>query len=344
LTANGVLYPEILPASALRPSVNHQEFGETLDGRRRPRERKACLEKLSRELATTDADVVILSYEDFALQQRRFGVPQTLRTVFEQNGFRMEVAVVVKAPSEYLNSTYSHRAQLVREERTFRQFARAAWDSRRFDYHALLQPWLAEAEGRISAIPFRDRRSSARLLRRIISGLALQDRIGHILPEGEGGSVENRSPGAVAVEASRRLRRIRAREQVKVPPREIGRFLDQRAWSRGWDKASFRGNDPEMLAHVDRHFAAANDRLAKLAWNAPWGEVYKNLERWDADELGSRPISAENEERVALLFSEAMSHFDIRYLPRVWCAPANLAEDAIARLARLVGYTGWRVD
>lgn len=343
LLEHGVLYPEIKPRSFPWDSPNHQPFGETLDGRRPAHEKAECLAALSQTLARTQADTVILSYEDFAHQHRRFGVPELLRSALAQHGFSMEVAVVVKAPSEHLNSLYSHRAQMIRETRSFGEFARQVWRSGRFDYDALTQPWIAAADGRISAIPLRDRRSDAPLIGRFIGALGLRERIGGLVGRDERGLVENRSPGPIAVEASRRLRRMRVHRQAKVHLREIGRFIDERAWARGWDATPFRGNDPAMLMRIDAHFGTANDRFAQRVWGDEWGAVARDAGAREPTELAGRPIPPETEEQIAWLVAQTMTHHGFHAPPAWWGRTLNLVEANAARLAPVLGYRGWRV-
>lgn len=343
LIERGVLYPEVKPASFPWPAPNHQPFGETLDSRRSAHERAECLAQLSDALAATQADTVILSYEDFAHQQRRFGVPGILRAALARHGFAMEVVVVVKLPSEYLNSLYTLRAQLVRERRSFRDFARAYWRSGRFDYDAMIEPWLAAAEGRVSALPLRDRRCQAPLLTRFIGAMGLEDRIGDLVGAADSTLVDNRSSGPIAVEASRHLRRMRAHRQVSVHPREIGRFVDQAAWAQGWDSATFRGDAPEMFARVDGHFAKVNDRFAQAVWGAPWSAVVQDALPRPANELAGRPIPPEIAERIESVLARTIAHYGLRTPPGWQAAIANRFEEEATRLGRLVGYSRWRV-
>ncbi len=343
LAGEGVLYPEVKPRSFPWPSPNHQPFGETLDGRRPAHEKAECLAMLSEALSTTEADTVILSYEDFAQQQRRFRVPEILRDVLGRHGFAMDVAVVVKAPSEHLNSLYTHRAQLVAERRSFRAFGRQYWRSGRFDYHALIEPWLAASEGRVAAVPLRDRRSGDPLIQRVIRAMGLEARIGSLVGATNRNVIDNRSPGPIVVEASRRLRGLRAHRQVGVHPREIGHFMDSRAWSRGWDETSFRGDAPEIDAGVDARFAAANDRFAQRLWGAPWSAVAADAPPRPPNELAGRPIPPETAERVETIVRETVAHFGLRRLSSYRANALNRLDEEATRLARLVGYSRWRV-
>ncbi|WP_375458839.1 hypothetical protein [uncultured Enterovirga sp.] len=343
LAESGVCYPVIAPEGSEWSHVNHQPFGETLDGRRPRRERTECLDVLSRRLAETRADTVLLSYEDFSLQQRRFRVPDLLRSELARHGFRMEVLVVVKPQSEHLNSYYTHRAQLIREKRRFGEFARAVWTSQRFDYDYLIEPWVEASGGRVVAIPMRDRRSDAPLLDRIFDGIGLGDQIGNLIGASERATVKNRSSGPLAVEASRRLRRMRVREQARVPPREIGRFLDRFAEARGWDPETFRGDDPVMMRRIDERHAESNDRFGQTVWGRPWQDVVAYAPPRPPNELSTRVIDPEAESRVQTLVSAAIAHHGFKVRPGWWCAAVDLVETGVGRLLPAVGVQGWRV-
>lgn len=344
LAQAGLAYPELAPeGSHPGADVNHQPLGEALDGRRPRAQRTPSLRRLADALRATDADTVILSYEDFAVQKPGFRVPEILREVFASNGFAMETAMVVKPPFEQLNSAYAHRAQLVVEPRDFRAFGRAHWRSGRFDYAGLVAPWRRASQGRVTAIPLRDARSGAPLIERILRDLGLWERVCPLLGERDAAFATNRSPGPLAVEASRRLSRMRVHRQVDVHTREIGHVLDRAAWSRGLDPEPIRGDAPEVRARMEAHYAPANQRFARDLWGTDWSRVVAEAPRRPPNELAARPIAAEDEEWIALLMRETVSHFGFRAPPAWKRLPADLTERGLDGLGRLVGYSRWRV-
>lgn len=340
----GLLYPELAPpGSPDGADVNHQPLGEALDGRRPRAERAPALERLTEALRTTPADTVILSYEDFSVQKPGLRVPEALREVLRRQGFAMETAMVVKPPFEQLNSVYAHRAQLVVEPRSFRAFGRAHWRSGRFDYRALVAPWQAASEGRVTAIPLRDARSPAPLMERMFRDLRLWERVAPLLGQPDVHFVTNRSPGPLAVEASRRLRAMRVHRQVAFHPRRIGHVIDDAAWSRGLDPEPIRGDAPEIRARMETRFGPTNEAFARALWGAGWPSVVEEAPRRPPNELAARPISREDEESVALLMRETVDHFGFRTPPAWMRVPADLAERGVEGLERLVGYSRWRV-
>ncbi|WP_375463777.1 hypothetical protein [uncultured Methylobacterium sp.] len=346
LAEAGLLYPELaLPGSHEGADVNHQCLGAALDGRRPRSERRAILDRLDGVLGGTDADTVILSYEDFSVQRPGFRVPATLAEVFARRGFALEVAMAVKPPFEFLNSAYAHRAQLALEARTFRAYARANRRSGRLDYRALIEPWARAAGGRVTAVPLRDARSGAPFVERVVAALGLAERIGPMTDAQALRTVTNRSPGPLAVEASRRLRRLRVHRQVEGHPRRIGHVLDQAAWSRGLDPEPFRGDAPELHDEVAARFAAPCERFAQLAWGTSWDRAVAPAPERPPNEWAGRTIPPETEGQIALLMGETMRCFAFRAPPAWRRLPAEWAGAVGDGIARLAGYESrWRIN
>lgn len=344
LAAAGLDYPDLDPPDfGLGAGVNHQSLGEALDGRRPRSERTASLARLVEALQATQAETVLLSYEGFSVQRPALGVPALLRDLFADFGFAMEVAMVVKPQAGQLNSAYAHRAQVVRESRTFDEFCRRHGRSGRLDYHARLLPWLKAADGRVTAVPLRDARSDKPLLERLVRDLGLAQQMQPVLSQAQLFYATNRSPGPVSVEASRRLRALRVHRQFAGHPRLIGHVVDQGAWLRGLDPEPFRGNAPERVARIETAFALSNARFAAAAWGVPWESVVAAPPARPPNELAGSPIDAETEAQIEMLVEETLQHFAFRK-PALWqCAPANALNAGAERLASMVGFARWRV-
>ena len=341
----GILYPALAPpGSPPEADVNHQPLGEALDGRRPRAERRAALDRLDRALARTAADTVILSYEDFSVQRAAFGVPETLRAAFARHGFALEVLMMVKPPFAFLNSAYAHRAQLVRETGSFRDYMRLNWRSARLDYRALVAPWAEAADGRVTAVPLADRRSDAPLVARAVEALGLVDRLGGLLGAQARAYATNRSSGPVAVEASRRLRALRVHRQAVGHPRLIGHAIDRAAWARGLDPEAFRGDAAEYRARVADWTFESRERFARLAWGQPWDAVVSAGREREPNELAHRAIPEETEAEIAAVVRETMRQFGFRP-PAPWLgAPAAWAETRAREILHLAGIgSRWRV-
>lgn len=345
LAEAGLLYPELAPpGSHPDRNVNHQPLGEVLDGRRPRAERAVVLGRLDEALRGTGADTVILSYEDFSVQRPHFRVPETLREILARRGFAPEVLMVVKPPFAFLNSAYAHRAQLIRETGSFRDYLAHHWRSGRIDYRALVAPWAEAADGRVTAVPLADRRSAKPLVGRIVEALGLGARLGSLIGAQAAAYRTNRSSGPVAVEASRRLRVLRVHRQVAGHPRRIGHALDQAAWARGLDPEPFRGDAPEYRARIEAHTFETRERFAQLAWGRSWDAVVAPGRDAPPNELAHRTIPAGTEAEVAALVRETMRRFGFREPAPLLARPAAWIEDGAMGLARLAGIESrWRV-
>lgn len=341
----GLLYPELAPpGSPPQADVNHQPLGEALDGRRPRPERAASLDRLDRALAATEADTVILSYEDFSVQRTAFGVPETLRAAFARRGFALEVLMMVKPPFAFLNSAYAHRAQLVREAGSFRDYLRRHARSARLDYRALVAPWAEAADGRVTAVPLADLRSDAPLVARAVEALGLHERLGALLGEPVRHYATNRSSGPVAVEVSRRLRRLGLHRDITGHPREIGHVIDRAAWARGLDAHPFRGDAPDERARVEERTFESRERFAQLAWGRPWDAVVAPGRDLAPNELAQGPIEPATEADIEAVMRETMRHFGFRP-PAPWLGGTAAWIDARAQdmLCRAGLESRWRV-
>ena len=344
LDAVGICYPKLSPPGAPDSlDVNHHRLGQGLDRRRPEAERRAGLARLDDTLATTRADTLILSYEDFAVQRARWRVPEVLAEICARHGFALETALVVKPQVEQLASAYALRTQVVAEGRTFRGFLRVEGVSGRYDYAALLEPWRRVSQGRVTAVPFRDCRSDAPLLARLIGDLGLNDRLASLLTPADLEYRTNRSSGPLAVEAARRLYRHGVHRQVIGHPRQLGHVVDRWAWARGLDSDRFRGAAPEGLARVAARYAAANARFAAACWGRPWDTVIAAAPAAPPNELAARPVAPETEALIGAMMRAAMDHVAFR-APAPWRQRAAfLLGECRERLGEAVGYPAWRV-
>lgn len=344
LAKAGILYPDLTPASAAHePHINHQHFGEALDGRRPRREARELLERLSGELARTDADTVLISYEDFIQQKRAAGISRTLRSLFDRHGFAMEAVVVAKPQSEHLNSVYSHRMQLMREKRLFDAFAGTFERSGRFAYRSLIEPWLSACSGRVRGVPVRDVRSPAPLVRRLLAEIGLEDRVAPLLAADDSGRVENRSPGPVAVEVSRRLRLMRVHARLHTPPRSMMRAVERAAMEHGLDQVPFKGVGPELRARMAARFHDTNDRFAMALWGHAWPAVVAPEPEHEVNEIGRQPIEPGMESRIDTILRDACRQFGVTP-SRPWTSmPMELLIDGSEALQRAFRISRWRV-
>jgi glycosyltransferase involved in cell wall biosynthesis len=270
LQEQGVLYPDLTPLSASQKHLSHQYLGEALDGRRSRLEKFELLGGLSQQLCSTAADVVLLSYEGFSQSNTRGRSARLLGKLFASHGFATEVLITIKSQADWLNSSYTWRTQFLREDRNFSTFARAERNSRRLDYARLLAPWRDVSQGRLTIVPTCDVRSSQPLIYRILNEIGLLDRLASLVQPDDLSLVENRSPGPIAVEVARRLRRGGVHRALGSASREATRFVEDACRAQGLDTTSFRGVDSALRTDFAARWRSANDRLATDTWGASW--------------------------------------------------------------------------
>jgi hypothetical protein len=345
LRSQGILYPDLTPRSApAQTYLSHQLFGQALDGRRPRHERDALLRTLSDELARTDCDVVLLSYEDFLHQQPRFRVPHLLKTLFEEHGFSAEALVAVKPQDEHLNSMYTLRTLLMRERLGFAHFARCTAGSRQMSYDRLIEPWIDAFSGRVRAVPVRDRRfPKAPLMHRMLSAVSLYRRVAPAIAQGDTQRVENRSPGPVAVEVSCRLRAMRIHTRLKVPARDMMRVVQRLAWERGYDRRKFNGVGPALRAEMDERYRPGNERFARMVWRKDWNDIVAPEPPRPVNELIPGLIDPKTEADIAEIIDQASLQFAVTACHSAFDKPLNLIGECIEEIERRLALSRWRV-
>jgi len=335
----GILYPDLTPHSArATPHISHQHFGETLDGRRPRHEREELLQGLSHRLARTDCDVVVVSYEDFFEQQPRLRVPHLLNSFFARHGFTAEALVVVKPQSEFLNSIYTLRTLLMRERQGFARFTKGYARSGRFAYDQRIEPWLDGFSGRVQALPVRDKRfPKTQLVLRMLEALGIHDRVTPLMEQRDVRRVENRSPGPVAVEVSRRLRAMRTHARLRVRPREMMRVVQKLTRERGYDGERFNGIWPELRADLAERYRETNDAFAHALWRAGWDDIVAPEQPRPVNELVPGRIDHETETAIAEIIDQASRQFAVTPRHSVLDLPLNLLGEHLEALQRRLG-------
>lgn len=314
LATAGILYPDLTPAAAPQPHLNHQHLGETFDGRSPVAARKELLARLDDALAATRCDTVILSYEGL-IQLREAGpAAETLAALFLRRGFVPEIAATVKPQAGFLNSAYTWRCQFLRESRLLAAYARNEMGSPRLDYGASLSPWHAAMPGGLCLVPMRDGRSDRPLMIRLFDDLGLLDRVGPLLTDADVTRRENPSPGPVAVAASRWLHHHGVAKILGSEARAAGRFLEVAARSIGRDQSGFWGVDSALLQQVEARFHGANDALARDVWGCPWAERVAPDPAREVNEIQG------DEPDVQAVVRATLDQFSLvrRHGPRAW--------------------------
>ena len=304
LAQAGVLYPELTPRSAAVPHLSHQHLGEALDGRRPAGERRELLDALDRELASTRADVVLISYERLWLAPPWRRLPRVLAQACARRGFRPEVLLTVRPQAELVQSQYGWRVQFLREARTFADAFRADLRDGRLDFAAGLAGWSRAVEGRVRAVPLRDARSDVPLPLRIAAELGLTDRLGPVLEEAGPSLHENASPGPVTAEVSRRMRARGLRLEAEAGRRVVDEVA-RLALHMPEERVAFRALTPVQAERAARRFARSNARFAAEVWAGPWEARVASPSLGPATELAGQRLTPELEVRIRGLASQA---------------------------------------
>lgn len=335
----GILYPDLTPRSAsATPHISHQHFGETLDGRRPRHERGELLRRLSDRLTHSGCDIVIVSYEDFFEQLPRLQVPRVLNGFFARHGFTAEALVVVKPQSEFLNSIYTLRTLLMRERLGFAHFTKGYVRSGRFAYDQRIQPWMDGFSGRLQALPVRDTRfPKTPLVPRMLAALGIEDRVVPLMAQKDVRRVENRSPGPVAVEVSRRLRAMRTHARLRVRPREMMRVVQQLTRERGYDQERFNGIWPELRAELAERYRETNDRFARSVWTAGWDDIVAPEQARPVNELVPGLIDGKTERAITEIIDQASRQFAVTPRHSPLDRPLNLLGEQFEALQRRLG-------
>ncbi len=330
LAERGVLYPDLTPSGAT-PHLSHQHLGEALDGRRSPADRAALLARLDAILADEAADTILLSYESLILIPDRHEAPATLAALFRRRGFAMEIALTVKPQAAMLASNYAWRCQFLREGRDFAGFVRSGATARQLDPGVLLPPWAAPAT-RVTATPLREARASAPLVTRFLREIDLGHDLAALVSADDATLHENPSPGPLAIEAMRRLRRAGA-HLAATPAREITRFVEIVAREHG-DATAFRPGNTDLRARLHARHAAANDALARLAWGERWSDRVAEEPVGAVTEIAARPgPDPGTEAALAAILARTYERFGMRPLSR----PGLLWRTAGRLLGRILG-------
>lgn len=343
LLSCGILYPVLTPRSETSPHISHQHLGESIDGRRSPRERAELLEALQTLVGETSADIVLLSYEGLSQAIRIWRAAGLLAALLARCGYAMETLLTVRPQSEYLNSLYTHRVQFLREARPFRAFLRSAVRARTTDYDALLRPWDIACAGRVRGVPLRDVRIDEPFITRVFRELGMRDRIDRLLQGGPDTPIENRSPGPIAIEACRCLRLAGAQAQLGPAAREATRFVEELAARSGLNRLPFRAVDADLAARLAQRFLPSNDRLARRLWGQAWVDRVANEPYQAINEIAARPVDSETRQHVERVVAETCVQFGIVRHGRLISAARQSIGDAHQFLRRAANYLRYSV-
>jgi hypothetical protein len=221
-----------------------------------------------------------------------------------RNGFTPEVLVTVRPQAELIQSQYGWRLQFLREGRAFAAAFGSDLRDGRLDFCAGLAPWTRAVAGRVSAIALRDPRSPAPLPTRVAAELGLSDRLGPALDGANAALRENRSPGPVTAEISRRLRHAGLRTDP-LAGRELVDRVAQFARALPQEAAPFSALTASQAERAGRRFARSNTRFADEVWGRPWESRVTAPAVSEPTELAGRELDAELEAALRRIADQA---------------------------------------
>ena len=292
---------------------------------------------LSSQLAATKAEIVLVSYEGLCLASPWLRVPQRLAMLFQESGFAMEVLVTLKPQAELVNSTYTWRTQFLREARRFDRYFASEIGHRRLDLVRLARQWRAACAGRMRAVPMRDPRTTRPLVERIFDELGVLPEVSPLMTMEERTLVENRSPGPVAVEVSRQLRRRGAHLTLGTSIRDVTRFVELAARERGLNTHPFMGLDGPRQRFAAASWARLNDQFAWQVWNEPWSARVADLAPQSSNEIHLDDPSADGGHVEAIL-GETCDRFGIRLADGMGLAVRDALLATSTAIGRVVGH------
>jgi hypothetical protein len=141
--------------------------------------------------------------------------------------------------------------------------------------------------------------------------LGLADRLMPLMSADDLAFRVNQSPGPVATEVSRRLRR----SGVACNPvyaRAVTARIEVLAAEHGLDAHAFQGLDAAMLSRASECFAAANDCFAQRVWGEPWSRRVAEPAPVAVNELAGQTLDPQLAGHVDSILTAVSSEFDLR--------------------------------
>ncbi|ACA14602.1 hypothetical protein M446_0014 [Methylobacterium sp. 4-46] len=329
----GILYPDLTPRAAPLPHLSHQHLGAALAGRRPLGERRELLDALASRLAASRAEAVVISYEGLCLFPSWHPAPGLLCDLLRRHGYEPEILLTVRAQAAYLQSQHLWRLQFLAERRPFAAAFAADLGHRRYDYLYGLDGWARAARGRVSVVPYRDRRADAPLIVRVAAELGLADRLLPLMSADDLACRANRSLDPVSAEVARRLAAsgiARRGEQARAVTARIEALAAERGLG-----GAFQALDAGMLERAAAHYRATNELLARRVWATGWDDRIEAPHILPATELAGRPLDRATEGEVEAIRRLVIAELGLGTGGRLARALARAGEEVAISVRRL---------
>lgn len=269
LRRRGLLYP--------RRRREHLQLVKALSqGRMEPWTR--LLSSARRQGLTPLVSAEILS--ELLHQDREPGAEATLLAdlvaFLASRGMDVHLVAFVRDQPAYLNSRYTQLIKRFYFALPFRRFLRRAMAGTckgECDYERLFTEALDHPAVTTTFLPFRS--GEADPCERLLAAIGVADPQG--LPPLQ--QLANSQPGWKAVWLAQHLAR-RLRRHHPEAWRDGGckarlrQALERLAVERDWPAEPYQGLDQRLLARLEHHYAASNERFARRVWGCSWRELF----------------------------------------------------------------------
>lgn len=315
LRKQGILYP----APRFPPKAAQHNLAWSLldDPPARFRRDSLTFDAIASQFARADADVMVLSSEDFVQKVDQSKLARAVEELAEETGASVDVIAFIRAQHAYVNSLYGQRVKFLNEPRRFAEFVKERVDDELLDYGSHLSPWGSSPNLRFIPIPFTKTRLTPDLETSFCEAAGIADRAAGAL-EAADRKRRNPSPGPLTVEASRRV-------AAHLRGRAGANGIDYATWVRivrhvqltlgrrsDWNSRPFNGVDNELQEQIEGRFEASNRAFARRYWNADWREVFKESYGGDLtpNEFGRAEISAADERALDRVVAVTIKRVD----------------------------------
>ncbi|MPY98293.1 MAG: hypothetical protein GEU97_09900 [Actinophytocola sp.] len=249
-------------------AICHHHLAWELYAPYRFRKNQGGWDALAEELASVEAETVLLSSEEF-YRALKPGARKEFETRLRSLCDDVTIVVCVREQLSLINSFYGQRVKMLGIQPTFPEFVEQTLADKLVDFDARFSPWYDVPGLTLRAVPFGGADAPEPLVGLLqAAGISttpdLDLHVDHVNP----------SLGPVGIEATRVLSRYLAGRfpdfnHHSLVGRKLHRIAGRGARQRGWCQNRYWGYDPELAAQVAERLADANDRFAQAVWGRP---------------------------------------------------------------------------